>query len=302
MKISLGLPAAVPGASRTDILDWARSGEEAGFHSLAVVDRIAYDNVEPLIALAAVAGATSRARLLTYTAIVPPRQTVLFAKQVASLDYMSGGRVTLGVGLGGRTDDYAVSGMTTKGRGRRLEEQIETCRAIWCGTAEGDLAGIGPAPVQPGGPELVFGGAVAGIERAARLGHGWMAGPTAPFDDEPLVISGNGAGAGPIPLSGEIARLAAAWKEHGREGQPKVMGGCYFAFGDAADRVRDYLKSWYGFDGDLLTVAMRSVVTDAATARRYCEAFADVGCDEFVFSPCLADRGEVDALADAVFG
>ena len=301
MKISVGLPTAVPGASAADIMHWARAGEEAGFHSLAAIDRVVYDNVEPLVALAAAAGATSTARLLTYVAIVPLRQTALFAKQVASLDLLSGGRLTLGVGLGGRADDYEVNGATTRGRGRRLEQQIQACRALWS-DGSGELAGIGPKPARPGGPEIVFGGATAGIERAARLGDGWMAGPAAPFDDVPLVVSGNGPDAVPTPLADEVARLTRAWEDQGRDGRPKVLSGCYFALGDAQEQMRAYLTGWYGFDEALVTKVMGSPVTDAATARRYCEAFAEAGCDEFVFNPCSADRTQLDALADAVLG
>jgi alkanesulfonate monooxygenase SsuD/methylene tetrahydromethanopterin reductase-like flavin-dependent oxidoreductase (luciferase family) len=301
MKIGIGLPAAVPGASGEDLIGWARESEQAGFSTLAALDRVVYGNYEPLITLAAAAGATTRIGLITYLAIVPPRQTALFAKQAASLDRLSGGRLTLGVGIGGRGDDYVVNGVPTKDRGRRLEEQLVTCRQMWSGEAEGDLARIGPAPARSGGPELILGGATAGIERAARYGDGWMAGWPVPFDDEPLVVSGAGVAAKPLPLRGEIARLREQWAAQGRSGTPKVMSGCYFALGSATEQdARAYLESWYGFDGPLVEQAVKGPIYDPDTARRYCDAFAEAGCDEFVFIPAANKPDQIEALAKAV--
>lgn len=303
MKIGIGLPGAVPGTTGKDMMWWAREGEAAGFSSVGVIDRIVYGNYEPLIALAAAAGATSRVDLVTFLAIVPPRQTALFAKQVASLDRISGGRVTLGVGIGGRPDDYQVSDVPTKGRGRRLEEQIVACREIWSSEAEGDLGLIGPEPHRPGGPPVIVGGSAAGITRAAALGDGWMAGWPVPFTGEPMVVSGAGANAEPMPLTGEVARLKEAWAAEGRSGTPKVMSGCYFALGNTDESdARKYLTSWYGFDGHLVEHALSGPVWDTDTAKRYCDSFAEAGCDEFMFLPCSTKRDQPELLASAVLG
>src|SRR3954451_15450460 len=112
MDIGIGLPNAVAGVGREGIVEWARRAEAAGFSSLGTIDRIAYGNYESLIALAAAAAVTERIRLLTDILIVPYRaNAALLAKQAATIDHLSNGRLTLGLSVGGREDDYEVSGV-----------------------------------------------------------------------------------------------------------------------------------------------------------------------------------------------
>src|ERR687888_2610979 len=111
MQIGIGLPTTVPGTEGSAVVRWARRAEERGFSSLGVLDRIVYDNYEPLIALAGAAGATERIRLATTILIAPSRvDATLLAKQAASVDRLSGGRLTPGMGGGGRPDDFEVAG------------------------------------------------------------------------------------------------------------------------------------------------------------------------------------------------
>ncbi len=92
MDIGLGLPISNPG----HLIGWARRAEASGFDSLAMLDRLVFDNPEPLITLAALAGATERIRLQTEVLLGPLRSTALLAKQVSTIDPMSGGRFVLG--------------------------------------------------------------------------------------------------------------------------------------------------------------------------------------------------------------
>src|SRR5213594_4155106 len=120
MDIGIGLPNPVPGTAGQRLIDWARRSEEAGFSSLATIDRIAYPSYESLIALAAAAGATQRIGLLTNVLLGPTRNPVLLAKEAASVDQLSGGRFTLGLGVGTRKDDYEASGQRFEDRGKRF--------------------------------------------------------------------------------------------------------------------------------------------------------------------------------------
>src|SRR5437764_12576706 len=124
MDVGIGLPNAVRGVDRAGIVDWARRAEAAGFSSLGTIDRVVYPNYESLIALAAAAAVTERIRLATDILIAPLRaNTALLAKQTATIDHLSQGRLELGLAVGGRQDDYGVSGVEFSTRGRLFERQ-----------------------------------------------------------------------------------------------------------------------------------------------------------------------------------
>src|SRR6202044_1586816 len=134
VDIGIGIPNTVPGTEGRRLIDWAKNAEEAGFSTLGTIGRLVYPNYEELIALAAAAAVTSRIRLTTSILLAPLHTNIaLFAKQAASLDRISGGRLVLGLGIGGREDDFAASGLTMAGRGRRFDEQLAEMQRIWAG-------------------------------------------------------------------------------------------------------------------------------------------------------------------------
>ena len=181
MDVGIGLPNAVPGTTRQQLLDWARASEDAGFSSLGTIDRIVYDNYEPIVALAAAAAVTERIRLATTVMLGPLRMNAaMVAKQVLSLDTLAGGgRAVLGFGLGGRDDDYEISDADMSGRGRWQDQAVAQIRQIFDGQ-DGDAAKVGPRPPRSG-PSLIIGGSVeATFERAARWGDGWIMGGGTP--------------------------------------------------------------------------------------------------------------------------
>src|SRR3954471_6380919 len=138
MDIGIGLPATIPGVQREQILEWARRAEARGFSSLGTIDRVVYGNYEPLIALSAAAAVTERIRLATTILIAPLRpNAALFAKQAASLDALSDGRLVLGVAVGGREDDFAASDVDFHSRGREFEAMLETWQRVWDGEDHG---------------------------------------------------------------------------------------------------------------------------------------------------------------------
>src|SRR3954452_4342625 len=134
MDVGIGLPSTIPGVGREEVLEWARRAEARGFSSLGTLDRIVYDNYEPLIALAAAAAVTERIRLATTILIAPYRiNAALLAKQAASVDRLSDGRLVLGVAVGGREDDYEASGVDFRSRGRRFDAMLAQWEAVWAG-------------------------------------------------------------------------------------------------------------------------------------------------------------------------
>ena len=178
MEIGIGLPNAVAGVDRAGIVDWARRAEEAGFSSLGTIDRLAFPSYEPLISLAAAAAVTERIRLATDILLAPLRSnTALLAKQSATLDSLSGGRLVLGLAVGLREDDYEVSGVEFSERGRIFDRQLEQLIELWGG--EGDF---GPPTASGDRPALLIGGeSDAALRRAARYADGWTQGGWGPM-------------------------------------------------------------------------------------------------------------------------
>jgi len=283
MDVGIGLPNAVRGVDRSGIVDWARAAEQAGFSSLGTIDRLVYPNYESLIALAAAAAVTERIGLLTDILIAPLRSNAaLFAKQAATIDALSNGRLTLGLAVGGRPDDYEVSGIDFHRRGRIFQQQLDQMAAVWSGEA-----GIGPAPAHDGRPGLLIGGTSdVAFRRAAEHADGWTMG-----------------GGTPDMFSEALEKLTAAWSESGREGKPRTAALFYFALGDDADRIAsESLGNYYQFLGDYAEQIVASAAKDAGTVKQYIAAFEAAGADEVVCFPASAEVDQVDRLADAVRG
>jgi alkanesulfonate monooxygenase SsuD/methylene tetrahydromethanopterin reductase-like flavin-dependent oxidoreductase (luciferase family) len=278
MDVAIGLPNAVPGTSGAQLVEWARRAEARGFSTLGTIDRVVYDNYEPLTALAAAAAVTERIGLCTSVLLGPLRTNPTeLAKQSLSLNAISGGRFTLGIGLGAREDDYEASGVELSGRGRGLDAALERIKEVWSGSE------IGPSLA--GAPDLVVGGSVdASFKRAARFGDGWIAG-----------------GAPPDQFAEMAEKARAAWSEAGRDDQPRLMGLAYFSLGERAEEeARAYLADYYAFLGEEVAgYIVSSAAKDANTVQQYTAAFEKAGCDELILFPSSSDPAQVDLLADA---
>jgi alkanesulfonate monooxygenase SsuD/methylene tetrahydromethanopterin reductase-like flavin-dependent oxidoreductase (luciferase family) len=285
MEVGIGLPATIPDTEREQLLEWARRAEARGFSSLGTIDRIVYGNYEPLIALAAAAAVTERIRLATTILIAPYRANgALVAKQAASVDRLSNGRLVLGVAVGGREDDYEASGVDIHARGRLMDEMLATWQRIWDGESFGVAGAIGPRPPR-GRPTLMLGGSADAVfRRAARYGDGWLLG-----------------GGTPDQFRDGLAKLRAAWQAAGREGTPRTAALAYYALGDGARAAADrYLNDYYGWLGDYAAMIAGSAATDADTVVQYVQGFTEAGCDELIVFPCDPDPGQVDLLAEAI--
>ena len=283
MDIGIGLPATIPGIEGCRLLDWARRAEERGFTALGVIDRLVYDNFEPLIALTAAASVTERVRLLTSVLLGPLRANpALFAKQVASLDRLSNGRLVLGMAVGGRDDDFQTSGLDLHQRGKQLDHLVDEARRIWAGESRGTAGAIGPRPVSQGGPQLLFGGqSPASFRRAAKYGSGWIAG-----------------GGGPQAVAQGGAAAREAWAAAGRTDKPWLVGLAYFALGpQAREHAASYLGEYYAFAGPYRDMVVQSALTTENQVHDALAAYGATDCDELILAPCDPDIGQVDALA-----
>ena len=177
MDISIGLPNTLnhPGPL---LSQWAKRAEERGFTSLGTIDRIVYPSYDTMTSLAVAAGATSRIGLLSGVLLAPLYQGVWLAKAAASLDAISGGRLTLGLGVGGREDDFVAMGRSMRDRGRTMDETLAIMRTVFAGEKLGDDA----FPVAThGAPKLLIGGTGdAAVRRTIEYGHGWIGGGGTP--------------------------------------------------------------------------------------------------------------------------
>jgi alkanesulfonate monooxygenase SsuD/methylene tetrahydromethanopterin reductase-like flavin-dependent oxidoreductase (luciferase family) len=283
MNVGIGLPNAVRGVDRTGIVDWAQRAERAGFSSLGTLDRLVYPNYESLIALAAAAAVTERIGLVTDILIAPLRSnTALFAKQAATIDSLSGGRLTLGLAVGGRPDDFEVSGVDFRRRGRIFQQQLAEMTAVWNGER-----GVGPAPAHDGRPGLLLGGSAdVTYQRVAQYADGWTMG-----------------GGTPDMFAQAVEKLNAAWTSAGREGKPRTMALFYFALGDDAEQMAsDSLGDYYAFLGEIARQIVAGAAKDSGTVRQYIAAFEAAGADEVICFPASTDVGQVDMLAEAALG
>ncbi len=288
MDIGIGLPNAVPDTPAPVITEWAKRAEQAGFSTLGTIGRLVHPSYDELIALTAAAAVTERIRLTTSVLLAPlQKNAALFAKQAASLDRLSGGRFVLGVGLGGREDDFEASQVPMKQRGRHLDEQLDQLKAVWRGEGLHGSGPIGPTPARPNGPELIVGGQTeAGFRRAARVGDGWIMG-----------------GGTPDMFAQAAAAVDQAWQEAGREGHARKLALAYFALGpDARQAAGTYLQRYYAFTGPVAGQIAAGAAVSPDLVRGAAAAFEQAGCDELIFVPCSSDPGQIGLLTEALHG
>ncbi len=289
MKIGIGLPNPIPGVDGRTLIEWSRRAEERGFSSLATIDRISFPSYESLVSLAAAAAVTERISLVTNILLGTTRSPVLLAKEAASVDQLSGGRFTLGLGVGGRRDDFEASQREFARRGRRFNEELELMHDAWRGNPviDGCDEPVTPLPVNGTNVPILFGGNVSQtIERVAKYGIGWTAGGGAP------------------DMVGPFAeRVRAAWKDGGRSGEPKIMALSYFSLGDeVVGPSKEYILRYYSFLGENAQgFAEYGVPRGSQAIKDAVAKFADAGVDEFILDPTVADVNQIDLLADVVF-
>ncbi|MFG1946319.1 LLM class flavin-dependent oxidoreductase [Nonomuraea sp. NPDC048826] len=283
MDIGIGLPGHARWTEGRTLVEWARRAEARGFSTLSVSDRLVWSTPEPLITLAAAAGATSRIRLLTSVLLAPLRANhALFAKAVTTLDQLAGpGRLRLGLAPGAREDDFVAGEVDYAARGKQFDQLLERLAAVM---ASGDL--VGPPPATPGGPSLLFGGnSKAALRRIASHGTGWIAGDATVQDVQDFA-----------------PQLRQAWEAAGRSGSPRMVASVMYALGPGAEAaVADAIGSYYAFAGD--EYAQYGISIAYTRPEQITAAIADferIGCDELIFMGNDPDPAQVDLLADAI--
>jgi alkanesulfonate monooxygenase SsuD/methylene tetrahydromethanopterin reductase-like flavin-dependent oxidoreductase (luciferase family) len=287
MQIGIGIPNAVPGATGAGLLEWARRADRAGFSSLSSIGAVSYPSYEELTVFAAAGAVTERIRFYSNVLITPARSAAELAKQAATVDQLTGGRLTLGLGVGWREGDFLLTGRDFATRGAAFEEILGDLRRSWAGEALDERAApASPPPVQQPIPLIIGGTTEAAIRRVLEYGVGWT------------------AGGAPADVVAEFAgRVRAAWEAAGRAGTPRITALRYFGLGDTEQQSRAALTDYYASLGEQTATAIAgSAFRSPEAIREAVAAYEEAGVDELLLDPTVPDPDQVDLLAEVVFG
>jgi alkanesulfonate monooxygenase SsuD/methylene tetrahydromethanopterin reductase-like flavin-dependent oxidoreductase (luciferase family) len=282
MRLGVALPNTVPDVRADTLPRWATAVEEAGFASVGTVGRIAFPGVMDLIALAAAAAVTTRVELLSHVLLAPVWPPVLLAKQAAGIDGISGGRLTLGLGVGYRDDDFVSEGHGFAGRGARFDADLAVYHQVWGGEL---VAGM-RRPAVPSGTRripLLFGGlAPKAIARAARWGDGLIA-----------------AIPSPAAAAASFDQARSAWRAAGRPAAPRLVAITYFGLTDP-DAARTRIDRYYSNLGENANYMTKDILTSPPAVRDAVAQYADIGADDLMFIPGTDNLDDIHKLADCL--
>jgi alkanesulfonate monooxygenase SsuD/methylene tetrahydromethanopterin reductase-like flavin-dependent oxidoreductase (luciferase family) len=287
------MPVMEPDLDSSTLKAWARVIDDGPFSSLCWGERVAFDNPECLTLLGALAAWTDRVRLVTTVVVPQLHDAVMLAKQLATGDMLSGGRLTVGIGVGGREEDYRAVGADPATQTMRgLADSVAVMKRIWAGEKVTEsVVPVGPPPLQTGGPELLVGTMGPKTVRSAAAWADGLAGTTLDLDAD---------------KQNELFDVArAAWAEAGKP-EPHLATSFWFAVGDGDEpraQVHRHLlrymnwvpvdvvdamaptTGWAGSDDELLDVLRK---------------FADIGTDEIHLIPTSSNIDQLRRVADVV--
>ncbi|MDE0911845.1 MAG: LLM class flavin-dependent oxidoreductase [Myxococcota bacterium] len=290
MKVGVCLPYMERELDRDTMLYWMRAIDNGPFESLTCGERITSYTVEMRTILGAAAAVTERVRIVPSLYVLPMHNAVWAAKEIATLDVMSNGRVTLCVGVGGRPMDYEAVGAPFEKRHARMDEQIAAMKKIWQGVPPlegGDP--VGPTPVQAGGPPILAG--TMG-PKATRRAAEWA--------DGLYMWSGNGQ---KQDIANMIKQADGCWEDAGRDTKPTRITGFWASLADnAAERlpayVYDYIKVLSPEFAAAMSKGMDRCTPDRINASL--DAMEELGCEETYLVPATCDLADIDRLSELV--
>ncbi|NMN98943.1 LLM class flavin-dependent oxidoreductase [Antrihabitans stalactiti] len=290
MDIGIALPTMCRGYTRATTIDWCKLADQGPFSSISCGERVTFHNPDMWTTLAAAAALTERLRIFVNLSVLPAHPAALVAKQTATLDVLSGGRVTLGVGVGGREHDYSAMDSGFDRRHARLDEGVAALRALWSGAPPFDGADpIGPQCVQRGGPPLLAG--ALGPKSLARAAA-WADG----------VIGFSVAGL-PAEITWAADAARSTWDRAGRDA-PRLVSGCFYAVGvpEPATVLRAFTAEYLAIFGrdNVASFASSMTTFDADAVNRALDGAEAAGLDEFILVPAAPELAVLEATIDLV--
>jgi alkanesulfonate monooxygenase SsuD/methylene tetrahydromethanopterin reductase-like flavin-dependent oxidoreductase (luciferase family) len=293
MEIGMNLPIMVPGFDRDRIHEWCRRIDAGPYSSLAVGERINFPNHAAMVTLSVAAAVTERVRIMPYVLIMPMHSEVAMAKELATLDILCEGRLTLGVGAGAREEDYrSVGAPFGKRRMTQLQEQVACMKRVWSGEVIGDaLRPVEPRPRQEGGPPIL----VASLsDKSIRHASRWADG-----------IAGFSFGPSPDDVNRCFETARQAWQRSDREREPRLVASFWFALGShARAQLDDYLHRYLNFMGEDVSRQLAATVA-IDTKQKLVDAvrrIEDCGADEVSLVPTTWDMDELSRVEEASGG
>lgn len=291
MQVGMTLPVMEPDIDAPTLETWSRYIDQGPFSSLCFGERMAFDNPHSLTLLGAVSAWTSRVRIATTVVVPQLHDPVSLAKALATTDMLCAGRLSVGVGVGGRDEDYRAAGADLSTRTmQQMADRVAVMRRVWAGEKVTDaIRPVGPKPVQPGGPEILVG--TLG-PKTIRHAAGWADGLAGVAPEVDLAAIGGG-----------FDQARQAWQEAGRP-EPRLTTSFWFAVGDQPRaQVHRHLLHYMNWipaefvDAFAATAGFAGTVTELKDLLRRIE---DLGADEVQLIPTSTDLTQLEQIAAAL--
>lgn len=289
MTVGVALPQMAVGLDRDRLRQWCRGIDEGPFSSVSAGERITFHNLDGFTLCSAAAALTERVRILVNVAVLPWHAPALVAKELASMDVVSGGRVEVAVGVGGRQQDYAALGSSFAGRHRRLDEAVVELKRLWGGGVAADGERVGPAPIQAGGPPILA--SAMGPKSLARAAN-WATGVSG------FTLLGDAREASTLFRATE-----KAWSDAGRSDRPRLVTGSFVALGhEAKSTLMNFAETYLKVFSPQLAKGLSEAMPlhDPKALVDLLDEVEAAGADEFIVVPATADPAMLDNLAAAV--
>ncbi len=290
MQIGLCFPYTQEDLSREVILEWFRRVDMGPFSTLSCGERMVGSSVDMMAILAAAAAVTQRIRIVPTLYVLPMHPAIKVAKHAATLDLISGGRVSITVGIGGRVHDYRCMEKEPVRRYAKMDEQVAQIRSIWAGELpfEGTEP-VGPRPIQSGGPPILAGvTGPKGIARASRWADGIYS------------WSGNGVA---LEIEQQQELVSASWEEARRDAAPQRVAGFWYSLAPDADlKLKAYVYKYIVVMGEAPARAMASMVDRSSqdAVRASLDAYEELGVEECWLNSATSDTAEIDGLLEVI--
>ena len=289
MDVGLAFPQMTPDLDRDRVRAWCRAVDDGPFSSISAGERIAFDNLDGFTLCTAAAALTDRVRIGFNVVVAPWHAPALLAKELASIDVLSGGRVEVAVGVGGREQDYVVLDSSLRNRFDRLDATVAELQRLWAGGEVADGATVGPVPVQAGGPPLLCSGTgPRSLARAARWAQG---------------LTSFTLAADPAEAAATFRLAEDAWRAAGRPDRPRLVSGTFAALGPGSqDTLHAFARRYldvFGTDVAAWLTERMPLHTEEAL-HRFVVDLAATGCEEVILVPADSDPDQVRRFADVV--